>query len=165
MNKKGFTLVEIISVVALLALIIIITVPIIGNTGENVKKKTLETKIENIEKAAVLYGQDNRGNFTIEKENCELCSSVTNGECRCFNEKITVRKLIDPNEDGNFKDGYIEADDNSGNIKNPINENYLKECEIQIYQKYGKKYAIYDNGEDIADSVLKEKYQKKCWYN
>ena len=55
-NNKGFTLVEIISVIVLLGLIIGIAVPSVMNASTNVKKKTLQTKVDNIEQAAVLYG-------------------------------------------------------------------------------------------------------------
>lgn len=156
MNNKGFTLVEIISVVALLAIVIIITVPIIGNVSENIKKSTLKTKVENIKKAAILYGQDNREYFDSD---CDLCSSVKTGECKCFNETITVSKLLNPGVDNNTKDGYIESDDELGNIINSINDNIMNDCEIQLYQKYGKIYAVYTNIKE-GDT----EYNFNCWY-
>ena len=48
-NNRGFTLVEIISVIVLLGLIVGITVPSVMTASSNVKKKTLQTKIDNIE--------------------------------------------------------------------------------------------------------------------
>ena len=126
MNNKGFTLVEIISVIALLALVIIITVPIIGNVSESVKKKTLNTKIDNIEKAAVLYGQDNRGNFN---QTCnglgQPCYNITVGECKCYKEIdddnneviIDVNKLI---SSGLLKEDEIRGTDKV--IVNPLDE-------------------------------------------
>lgn len=156
MNKKGFTLVEIISVVALLALVVIISVPIISNTGENIKKKTLQTKIENIEKAAILYGQNNRNKFTtVCNDEGEICNGVNNGECICYEEKITVEDLIDNNQ---IEADVVEIDINGNEIKHIINpvdeEKFIDECEIQIYKKYGKIYAIYDRKTD----------SEKCWY-
>jgi len=151
MNNKGFTLVEIISVIALLALVIIITVPIIGNVSESVKKKTLQTKIDNIEKAAVLYGQENREDFlnndtvsTCLEEHCPRKDDGTRiDNCYCFNSKITVSDLI--------SDNRLEEDEireSNKVIVNPLDETKtLNECEIQIYQKYGKIYAIYEKTE------------------
>ena len=145
MNNKGFTLIEIIAVVALLAIIIIITVPMIGNSGENVKKKTLQTKIDNIESAAVLYGQDNRGDFT---SSCSLCTGITN--CTCFKDEIDVETLI---SDGRLKEDEIR--DGNKVIVNPLDETKtLNDCEIQIYQKYGKIYAVYEKTESNKNT---------CW--
>ena len=66
MNNKGFTLVEVIAVIALLGLVIIITSTGILSGESKAKEKMLETKIKNIEKAAVLYGQDYRHKINLE---------------------------------------------------------------------------------------------------
>lgn len=153
MKNKGFTLVEIISVVVILGLLAIISIPIVSNVSDNIKKKTLNTKIENIEKAAVLYGQKHRENFTkVSVDNClnKYCtkdgSSIFN--CECYKENsvstINVAKLI---SEGLIKeDATVEvAGTPTKVITNSLNEsNYLNECKIQIYQKYGKIYAVYD---------------------
>lgn len=177
MNNKGFTLVEILSVIALLALVVIITVPAINGVSDNIKKSTLKTKIENIEKAAVLYGQEHRENFT--DSTCSYCSGISNDLCNCFsleyegnlkNGIITVNKLLNPSSpltyNGKIELGfnadekpYIESDDNSGNIVNPINNMALNTCEIQIYQKYGKIYAVY-----IDKKTGNANYNTKCGY-
>ena len=136
MDNKGFTLIEILVVIALLAIVIVITVPIIGNVSESVKKKTLNTKIDNIESAAVLYGQDNRGQF--DDETCSLCSGVSN--CYCFSKTITVDDLIINNK---IKEDKIK--DGNKVLVNPLDEDmYLNKCNIQLYQKYGKIYAVYN---------------------
>lgn len=156
MNNKGFTLVEIISVIALLAILIIITLPIIGNVSENIKKNTLNTKIKNIEKAAVLFGQDNRENF---RNKCDYCKDNEDNaieNCYCYgnetsSETITVEKLLDAGkiEEDTVTDGGDKV------ITNSLDETkYLNECEIQIYEKYGKIYAVYD----------KENNESICWY-
>lgn len=142
MNKNGFTLVEVISVIALLGLIIGIAVPSVVISGNKAKERTLNSKIENIEKAAVMYGQDNRANFT--NSNCDLCKGITN--CYCYDGTITVGNLANPDGNDDTEDGYIEYDDKDGKlILNSTDETKsLNNCEIQIYQKYGKIYAVYD---------------------
>lgn len=174
MDNKGFTLVEILAVISLLAILVIITVPAISGISDNIKKSTLRTKIENIEKAAVLYGQEHRENFT--DSTCTYCTGIS--DCNCYsleydgglkNGIITVSKLLKPNVpliysgknelgvDTNEKP-YIEADDELGNIVNSTDESkYLNQCKIQIYQKYGKIYADYlnDTDSDIGTD---------CWY-
>lgn len=142
-NKRGFTIVEIISVIAVLSLLMIICVPIIGNTSINIKKKTLNTKIENIEKAAVLYGQDNKDKFVRETDG--YCNGISN--CYYYNGTIKVSELI------NGK--YIEPDNEIG-ITNPLDESkFLNDCEIQIYEKYGKVYAVH------LDATEND---RECWY-
>lgn len=172
-NKKGFTLVEVISVVALIGLLIGIAVPGVMRASNNAKKKSLTTKINNIKKAAVLYGQDRRENFGAP---CDVvgkpCNNIT-GECSCYTldgSNITIIKvndLIDPDGDGDSKDGYIETEivtigeENKEVIKNPTNQDkYLNECEIQLYKKYGKIYAIY-----INEKAEYSAYNSNCWVN
>lgn len=59
MNKKGFTLVELLAVIVILGIIIVVVAPSLLDTSKGARKKTYETKIANIETAAVLFGQDN----------------------------------------------------------------------------------------------------------
>ena len=149
-NNKGFTLVEIISVIVLLGIVVGITVPTVMITSNNIKKKTLETKIENIEKAAVLYGQNHRENFTVTCNSTgQPCEGVTTGECYCFDEVITIGKLA--------TEKFIKYDDDLGtDIMNSISEVDMKVCEIQIYKKYGKIYAVY---------LARNTNDETCWYN
>ena len=181
-NNKGFTFVEIISVIVLLGLIIGIAVPSVMNASTNVKKKTLQTKVDNIEQAAVLYGQNHRESFTVTCNSTgQPCAGVT-GECKCYGKQykdtssppntktvttITVSKLINPSialVDGNYKeidvdtteDGYIKYDEGINNIMNSVDDSQsLLECEIQIYKKYGKIYAVY---------LAKDTDDETCWY-
>lgn len=180
-NNRGFTLVEIISVIALLGLIIGISVPSIMVASTNTKKKTLQTKVDNIEKAAVLYGQNHRENFT---DDCNSTGQPCEGigdECKCYEKQykdssilpqtkkvttITVSKLLKPSEalkDGDYEETnidpdekeYINADDELGNIYNSVNDATLNDCQIQIYKKYGKIYAVY---------LAKDTEDETCWY-
>lgn len=183
-DNKGFTLVEIISVIAILAIIIVIAIPTINIASTNVKKKTLQTKVDNIEKAAVLYGQNHREYFTVTcASSGDPCYGLTE-ECKCYGKTykdtssppntktvttITVSKLINPSialtVDSNYTEtdidpnekGYINTDDDSGDIINPVDDTQsLINCEIQLYKKYGKIYAIYKARDDTSD--------KTCWY-
>ena len=182
-NNRGFTLVEIISVIVLLGIVVGITVPSVMTASTNVKKKTLQTKVDNIEEAAVLYGQNHRENFTVTCNSTgQPCEKVVTGECKCYGKQykdtssppntktvttITVSKLINPSialVDGNYKEidvdttekGYIKYDDGINDIKNSVDDSQsLLDCKIQIYKKYGKIYAVYD----------KDTNKTKCWYN
>ena len=156
MNKRGFTLVEVIVVISLLGLVVIISSTNILGGSTRAKEKMLETKIKNIEKAAVLYGQDNR-NLISKKINdgetsYSLCfkNGSTTAIPNCYyyikdgSTTITVGFLANPgvDEDNNPIEPYISYDE--GNIiKNPVDGSDMSNKQIQIYQKYGKIYADY----------------------
>ena len=60
MNKKGFSLVEMIAVIALLGVIIAIAVPATASIRQSILEKEDASQIDSIESAAVYYAQDNR---------------------------------------------------------------------------------------------------------
>lgn len=161
MNKKGFTLIELLSVIVLLGLIAGITTTGVIRGQKKAKEKTLASKVKNIEKAAIVYGQNHREDFVDVKandgENKSLCFDGTSllPNCKYYKNVITVSTLL--SDDGNGP--YINADDEENNIKNPIDDTKnMNNCKIQIYQKYGKIYAVYlnkNNGEDNGTT--------KCW--
>ena len=53
MNNKGFTLVEIIAVIAIMSLIIVVAAPNIFKFGDNANSSALKTKLDNIETATI----------------------------------------------------------------------------------------------------------------
>ena len=114
MNKKGFTLVELLSVIVLLGLIMGIASYGVMRAGKKAKERTLLTKIKNIEKAAVLYGQDHKENFISSTTG--FCTGIT--DCRYYKESITVSTLL--LEDANGP--YINGDNESNNILNPTDD-------------------------------------------
>lgn len=69
MNKKGFTLVELIGVITLLAVIVLISVPIITSSIRNTKEKTYQGQVNTIvngaKKWVVVNGPKNDTSFTI----------------------------------------------------------------------------------------------------
>ena len=114
MNKKGFTLAELIGVIVVLALIWLITVPAITSVLKNNKKSLCETQLNNILAAARNYASENL-----------LTMPVKDGETKT----ITIQDLID--------NGFIDQD-----IENPVTkENFDSEIEIMI-KKVGKKLDI-----------------------
>lgn len=64
-NKKGFTLVELLGVIVILAIVVTIAVPTTVKISDKIKTNLYCTKINLIEDAAKLYGQDNRNSLTI----------------------------------------------------------------------------------------------------
>ena len=94
MNKKGFTLVELIGVIILLSAIALISVPIINNSIKNTKEKTYNSQIDTIIKAAKRYvtevGPGNDAGFDITMDNL-------------INAKLIEDDvIIDPRDDSNM---------------------------------------------------------------
>ena len=71
MKKKGFTLVELLAVIVILAIIALIATPMILNVIENAKKGASKSSalgyIEGIEKYIVLNEVTNKNSFNFEK--------------------------------------------------------------------------------------------------
>ncbi len=152
MNKKGFTLIELLSVIVLIGLILGIATTGVIRGQKKAKEKTLAIKVKNIEKAAIVYGQNHRENFVSNTTG--YCKNIDN--CKYYDGVITVSTLLGE-DDGN--EPYINADDEDSHIKNPVDETkYMNDCEIQIYQKYGKIYAVYLNKNNDKDNET-----TKCW--
>ena len=59
MNKKGFTLAELIGVIVVLSLICLITVPAIASVLKTNKKSLCETQLKNVLAAAKSYVSEN----------------------------------------------------------------------------------------------------------
>lgn len=59
MNKKGFTLVELLAVIVLLSIIAVITTPVVINVIGESKEKTYNEQINIIQKAAERWGTQN----------------------------------------------------------------------------------------------------------
>lgn len=138
MNKKGFTLVEILSVIVLISLLMGIGVAGVSRISSNMKEKSLSTKISNIEQAAVLYGQDNR--TILQSDDC--CVDEKTIKCK----KITVQNLI--NED------YLDSENYNGiEYKNPMdNSNMLDKC-IYIYKRNNRVEAKYFDGTCLSNEA------------
>lgn len=121
MDKKGFTLVELISVIVVLSLIVVLVAPSILDRSKASKLKSYETKVSLIETSATLYGQDNYRNIINGvKDNKPGFEMVTIDGVEFYTQTIKVKDLvpdyveedveegpsyvIDPRENGYFLD-------------------------------------------------------------
>ena len=63
MLNKAFTLIELLGVLILLAIIALITIPIIDNSIKTSRQRALENTIASIEDAAYQYSVQNKFNY------------------------------------------------------------------------------------------------------
>ena len=131
MNRRGFTLVELLSVLVLISLLLSLAIPGINKISSNMKKKSYSKKVSLVLSAAELWGQDHK-TLLQTKDDCKLSTGKV---VSCY--KITVGSLI--------KDNYLDSDKNSGEYINPVDNSDMKNCKIFIYIENNRVYAELDN--------------------
>lgn len=139
-DKKGFTLVEVLAVIVILAIVISIAVTSVTGIRTNSLKKLLETKISNIEGSAIMYAQDNQD---ILNEKC-----IVDDKPYDFCKVVTVKILVD--------NDYYKAqtsDDKSKTVINDVTNKSMLCDTVQIYKNNNRIYAkmldIYSNDENF----------------
>ena len=144
MNKKGFTLVELLSVIVLIGLLLGIGVPGVMRISKKMKERSFNTKKEQIEQAATLWGQDNR--TRLSKSTCKVLESGVEKEYHCY--KISIKELIE-------EDYLDNENNNSENIeyKNPIDNQDIQRMCVYVYKKNKRVYAYYTNKEDTECKI------------
>ncbi len=118
-NKEGFTLVELLAVIVVLAIIVTIAVPSTIGISKHLKNKMFCSKIDFIENAAKLYGENKRDSVQTS-------------------ETIKVIDLVNNN--------YLKKDNNSAPyIKDPRDKNKnLDDLSLTIYKKYNRFYVNFE---------------------
>jgi prepilin-type N-terminal cleavage/methylation domain-containing protein len=125
MNKKGFTLVELLAVIVILGIILIIAVPASINISKKVKAKMYSNKIANITKSAVLWGQDNleclQKNTGTSDSACANVTCTQEGNIKSC--KLTVADLAAA--------GYVDYD-NDKIVTNPQTGDAMNNVLVQL---------------------------------
>lgn len=140
MIKNGFTLVELLAVLVILALVIMISVPGVSIAKDYLNKKSLEIKIGLIESGATLWGQDNKS--LLNTTTCE----IENKEYQCY--KVPISTLL--------SDNFIDSDSLEGDVRNPVNNyDFSKDnnCFGYVYKKNNRIDAYF--GENSCKNGFK----------
>ncbi len=91
--KKGFTLVELLGILLILAVIALIAFPIVQNTIKNSQEKALERNIETIEEAAYRYSVENDIGYPSESDKKYLMLSDI--QSKGFLDKQIINPVTD----------------------------------------------------------------------
>lgn len=125
-NNKGFTLIELMATIIILALVLSITGFSIFSVINSGKKKNYELLISNINSAAELYYQE--------------CKYMTTDLAICDVENITLGDLVDygylTNNDSD-KDG-----EDSVKLINPNTDEDITNCKIKVEMNNNKVKVI-----------------------
>ncbi len=109
MNKKGFTLVELLVVIVIIGVLSIIVVPSVININKNINSRLYEDKKEKIENAAQLYANNNE----------ELFNGTTQ-------ITVYVRELVAANYfTADAKNGSGNCNEEMGCVINPENKSSM----------------------------------------
>ena len=169
-NKKslklttlGFTLIELLAVIIILAIVALISTPIIMDVIEDARESSLERTYESIERAAQLYLYDEydgyvgeTGSMTIPMS--ELKSMINNYSSEMDNESVVVRK-----ESNGISYYYTGRDKNPyetiGSLKEKIEEDtaHIKMNVVVNGKTVNKVYGL----KSEKDSVMKN----YVWYS
>ena len=81
MNKKGFTLVELMAIIIVLGIISLIVIPTVNDTLTKQKEKLYEKQVDTIEKAAESWASANTDKLPEEDESIcvELSELISSG--------------------------------------------------------------------------------------
>jgi len=125
MNKKGFTLVELLAVIVILGIVATLAYSSVTTIQKNIEEDMFEKKADIIEEAAIMYGDDILRTTLANKTSGE---KYNGGYCAT----ITVKELVEK--------GYLDKDNDNtcgnGCVVDPNNSNVsLDNNNIIIYYK------------------------------
>ena len=168
MKKNGFTLVELIAVIVILGLLIAFAVPSVLTISEKMKADMFCTKIENIEDAANLYGDDKFNDLkSINEEGItvDMLESASESELNGYIDdkyvlKVTLTELIRNNkltpDNDDSSCGVVIEDEKIPCIVDPRDEKVgLDDTYVLIFKRNNRIYSRYQYNE--ADKDLCEK--------
>lgn len=130
MKKNGFTLVELLAVIAILALLLTIAVPGVQKMSQKIQNNMFCTKVENIIKAAQLYGDDHYDEIKAQ-----------NGS----KMEITVATLVKTNY--LKKDNNDETDENMYVVDSRYDTSMMSD-KVTLMIKNNRVYATYNFREE-----------------
>ena len=98
-SKKGFTLVELLAVISVLAIVMVIVIPTVSNNSKTAKEGILKTKLDLIVDQSIIWGQDHINYFVNE--------SAPLQECTTSDDLVSCKISFD----ALAKEGYVKYDD------------------------------------------------------
>lgn len=132
LNKKGFTLVEMLAVIAILALVMSLCVMGVVKVKNNALEKMLENKMNDLVGSAILLGQ--------QSEDLEEVCNV-DGEVYNYCKIVTVKDLIEQK--------YYSS---NMDLKNDVTNNSMLCDKLIVYRKNNRMNAkfinVYSNTEN-----------------
>lgn len=137
MKRNGFTLVELLAVIVILALLLAIAVPGVITMASRIQGNMFCSKVENIEKAAQLWGNDNYDTINL-----------TSGKT----QTISVATLIQKNY---LKKDKEKTEDTAEFVTDPRDNSSLLEKKVNVFIKNSRIYANYQYDSEEDEKLCK----------
>ncbi|MFA5603839.1 MAG: immunoglobulin-like domain-containing protein, partial [Bacilli bacterium] len=158
-NKKGFTLVELLGMIVIIAIILLISIPIIGNVIGAVRQRVCDLNAKSVERAAENY---------ITVKGGQIKDGVTiNVPLKVLREEHFVTKVVDPTDNTTACDGYVLIEKEGKTIKSKAHIICPTYCNASEYTKEDttkKNGADYYTGENPNNWVLFGRYDQESVY-
>lgn len=132
MKKNGFTLVELLAVIAILSVVVAIATTSVIAVRNSSFERLLENKKKDLEKVAILYGQDHQDMLT---ESCNI-DDVSYSFCK----DINVSELLDNDY---YESKEVITSEGKQDLLNDVTKESMREDIITIYRKNNRIYAKY----------------------
>ena len=127
MNKKGFTLIEVLGVIILLAIVTTITVPAITRQIKKGNEESYNAQIKRIKTAADLYVSDNLNYFTSECTDIFLSTLQNNN----YVDKDITNPLTNELFDKNMNIKVERGKDSNGGLTKSFTVTVNAACEFE----------------------------------
>ncbi len=143
-NRKGFTLVELLAVVALMAVLLTIAAPAVLSFTTRMKRDMFCNKVDTIVKSAQMYGQDNMASIIGKRETGHDCVYYKAGQA----SSITVDSCYETDVQVLLAKGYLskeaaKKDQTPDDFFDPRDGKSLKTSRIFVYVVNKRAYAAY----------------------
>lgn len=149
MKRNGFTLLELLAVLAMVAIIGVASISMFGRNVQDVSEDDLANKFKQIQQAAIIYVDLNESWLSSFTTNNEIY--VRLGELQSTN--YVAPDLVNPKTGENFPSGYLIK---IYKAKGDNNEPYVETC---ILAKNGANNICIANADGYAkDCCIKEPY-------
>lgn len=145
MNRKGFTLVELIAVITIMSLIAIITTPAYDSISKSIKTRNYESKKNTIKAHTLSYVEK-----YLKNEVYDGTSTGTKSKTLCFSVNYLIKNGIISSD--SETDEYIE--------NNVTGEKYRNEIFIKvIYDTTNLKLVGYTLGDNDMPTTCDKNYK------
>ena len=154
-NKRGFTLVELLIVIAILGLMLIIAVPTIQKSGRNAKIKMCKNKLTAIFDVVSLWASNNLDYFDSDSSKCQSLFIKCDYSS---NEFITTMDLL-------ASQGIISYDNDNDDdklVSNPINNASLNDNYVKIKKNNDSFEVIFQKFEEDGSTTDDINLENTC---